>query len=152
MNGAISTQGSVRLFTVDTQGWKGPGDSVTVPVEVKRKGLYQVHVKSSEIPAGLRVRVQVGAVSVEGEAQKLPAMELDFGKQDLSLSIVKAPSGTFSKLQSLDFNLIREDQRYPACENFQGGFGAAFACGSASCKKINAAWHRNSGEEFWCRA
>jgi len=152
MYSAISTQGGVKLFTVDTQGWKGSGDSVSVQVEVKRQGLYQVYINSSEIPAGLRVRLQVGDTIVEGEAQKLPAMALDFGKKDLILSIVEAPSGTFSKLQSLDFSLIREDQRYPSCENFQGGFGATFSCGTSSCKKVNSEWHRNSGEEFWCRA
>jgi hypothetical protein len=151
LNGAISTQGSVRLFTLDTQGWSQSGDSVSVPVEIKRKGLYQVHVKGSDIPAGMRVNLKVGDAVVEGEAQKLPAMALDFGETELTFSLTSAPSGTWSRFESLDFELIREDQRYPTCDQFRGGFGATFTCGSFTCRKINEEWHRNSGEEHWCR-
>jgi hypothetical protein len=151
LNGAISTQGSVRLFTLDTMGWSQAGDSVSVLVDVKRKGLYQAHVKGSALPAGMRVALQMGETVVEGDPRRLPAIELDFGELELKFSITNAPSGTNANFETLDFELVREDQRYPACDQHRGGFGASFACGSFICKKVNEEWHRNIGEEHWCR-
>lgn len=77
-------------------------------------------------------------------------MELDFGKKDLTFSIIHAPLGSFSRMEALDLDLIREDQRYPSCELFQNGYGSTFPCGASNCRKLNNEWHRNSSEESWC--
>ncbi len=149
-NGAVSVQGNIHLGVEDARGWKKVGDAVSILVDVKRKGQYEVRVKGSTIPPGLILKLQIGGVIVEGPASALPPLNLDFGQMDLTLSVASAPQGTFSSLEALDIEIIHEEQRYPDCAKFGGGFGSTFGCGTMQCRKSSKQWVRNSSEDYWC--